>query len=34
LVANADPSLDWTLRTKAPYGDGVAEVVEALLSGS
>jgi len=31
LVANADPGLDWPLRTTAAYGDGVAEVVERLL---
>ncbi|MDP9070324.1 MAG: hypothetical protein M3N68_03375 [Actinomycetota bacterium] len=32
LVANADPELDWPLRTAAPYGEGVAEVVDRLLS--
>lgn len=32
LVANADPALEWQLRTGAPYGDGVAEVVDRLLS--
>ena len=31
LVANADPALDWPLRTTAAYGEGVAEVVERLL---
>ena len=31
LVANADPGLDWPRRTDAPYGDGVAEVVDHLL---
>ena len=32
LVANADPALDWQLRTEGSYGDGVAEVVDRLLS--
>jgi phosphoglycolate phosphatase len=32
LVANADPDLDWPTRTDAPYGNGVAEVIEALLA--
>ena len=31
LVANADPGLEWPHRTTAPYGDGVAEVLERLL---
>jgi hypothetical protein len=32
LVANADGSLEWPHRTEAPYGDGVAEVVDGLLT--
>lgn len=32
LVANADPSLDWPQRTKASYGDGVAELIDELIS--
>jgi hydroxymethylpyrimidine pyrophosphatase-like HAD family hydrolase len=32
LVANADPDLDWPTRTDAPYGNGVAEVIEGLLA--
>ncbi len=32
LVANADPTLEWGLRTEAAYGDGVAEVVDRLLA--
>ncbi len=32
LVANADPALEWPLRTPGAYGDGVAEVVDRLLS--
>ena len=31
LVANADAGLDWPLRTTAPYGAGVAEVLNRLL---
>ena len=31
LVANADPALDWPLRTTGAYGEGVAEVVERLV---
>lgn len=31
LVANADPELGWPLRTTAPYGDGVAELVDRLV---
>lgn len=31
LVANAEPSLDWPLRTAGQYGDGVAEVIDLLL---
>jgi hydroxymethylpyrimidine pyrophosphatase-like HAD family hydrolase len=31
LVANAEASLDWPLRTVAPYGAGVAEVINRLL---
>lgn len=31
LVANADPDLDWPLRTAGQFGDGVAEVVDLLL---
>src|SRR5437588_4242345 len=31
LVANAEPDLDWPLRTAAPYGAGVAEVISRLL---
>jgi hydroxymethylpyrimidine pyrophosphatase-like HAD family hydrolase len=31
LVANAEPDLDWPLRTAKPYGAGVAEVVSRLL---
>jgi hypothetical protein len=30
-VANADAGLDWPDRTAAPYGGGVAEVIERLL---
>jgi len=33
LVANADPELDWSLRTDGSYGDGVAEVIDELLAG-
>jgi hydroxymethylpyrimidine pyrophosphatase-like HAD family hydrolase len=32
LVANAEADLEWPLRTKAPHGSGVAEVIEALLA--
>jgi hydroxymethylpyrimidine pyrophosphatase-like HAD family hydrolase len=32
LVANAEPDLDWPLRTAAPYGAGVAEVLSRLLA--
>ena len=32
LVANADPALDWPHRTSASYGDGVAEVIDLLLT--
>ena len=32
LVANADPDLDWPLRTTASYGAGVAEVISRLLA--
>ena len=32
LVANADAGLEWPLRTGAPYGAGVAEVINRLLS--
>jgi hydroxymethylpyrimidine pyrophosphatase-like HAD family hydrolase len=32
LVANADPALHWPRRTVAPYGDGVAELVDRLLA--
>ena len=32
LVANAEPALEWPLRTKGPYGDGVAEVIDHLLA--
>ena len=31
LVANADPTLEWPLRTGGRFGDGVAEVIELLL---
>ena len=31
LVANADPALDWPLRTAGRYGDGVAELVARFL---
>lgn len=31
LVANADPHLDWPLRTRASHGDGLAEVLERHL---
>ena len=31
LVANADPALGGAGRTEAPYGDGVAEVIDRLL---
>ncbi len=31
LVANADMSLEWPLRTAGAYGEGVAEVVDRLL---
>jgi len=31
LVANATPDLEWPLRTSAPYGGGVAEVINRLL---
>ena len=31
LVANADGDLDWPQRTSAPYGAGVAEVIDRLL---
>jgi hydroxymethylpyrimidine pyrophosphatase-like HAD family hydrolase len=30
LVANAEPALEWPHRTDAPYGDGVAEVLERI----
>ena len=32
LVANADPALAWPLRTQAPYGAGVAEVIRRVLA--
>ncbi|HEV3351811.1 MAG TPA: hypothetical protein VG076_02745 [Acidimicrobiales bacterium] len=32
LVANAEPDLVWPLRTAAPYGAGVAEVLNRLLA--
>ena len=32
LVANAEPDLDAPLRTAAPHGAGVAEVIRALLA--
>jgi hydroxymethylpyrimidine pyrophosphatase-like HAD family hydrolase len=32
LVANADAGLEWPLRTSAPYGAGVAELITRLLS--
>jgi hydroxymethylpyrimidine pyrophosphatase-like HAD family hydrolase len=32
LVANAEPSLEWPLRTSAPYGAGVAEVINRVLA--
>ncbi|MBV9283242.1 MAG: HAD family phosphatase [Acidimicrobiia bacterium] len=31
LVANAEDDLEWPLRTEAPYGAGVAEVITRLL---
>lgn len=31
LVANADPALEWPLRTLGEFGDGVAEVIDLLL---
>ena len=31
LVANAEDDLEWPLRTAAPYGAGVAEVITRLL---
>jgi hypothetical protein len=31
LVANAEPDLEWNKRTAAPYGGGVAEVLNRLL---
>jgi hydroxymethylpyrimidine pyrophosphatase-like HAD family hydrolase len=31
LVANAEPNLEWPLRTSAPYGTGVAEVINRVL---
>lgn len=31
LVANAEDDLEWPLRTGAPYGAGVAEVISRLL---
>ena len=31
LVANAEDDLEWPLRTTAPYGAGVAEVISRLL---
>jgi hypothetical protein len=31
LVANAEAELDWELRTSAPYGAGVAEIINRLL---
>lgn len=31
LVANADPELDWPLRTAGRHGEGVAEVIEEIL---
>jgi hydroxymethylpyrimidine pyrophosphatase-like HAD family hydrolase len=31
LVANADAGLDWPLRTDAPYGAGVAQVINRML---
>jgi hydroxymethylpyrimidine pyrophosphatase-like HAD family hydrolase len=32
LVANADAELDGPVRTREPYGNGVAEVIETLLA--
>jgi HAD superfamily hydrolase (TIGR01484 family) len=32
LVANATPDLEWPLRTSAPYGAGVAEVLNRFLA--
>jgi hydroxymethylpyrimidine pyrophosphatase-like HAD family hydrolase len=32
LVANAEADLEWPLRTGAPYGSGVAEVISRLLA--
>ena len=32
LVANAEANLEWPLRTTAPYGAGVAEVLNRLLA--
>lgn len=32
LVANAEPDLAWPQRTTAPYGAGVAEVINRLLA--
>ena len=32
LVANAEDELEWPLRTAAPYGAGVAEVISRLLA--
>lgn len=34
LVANAEPELDTDLRTIAPYGAGVAEVVDRLINSN
>jgi hydroxymethylpyrimidine pyrophosphatase-like HAD family hydrolase len=34
LVSNAEPELDAELRTTAPYGAGVAEVIESVLTRS
>jgi len=31
LVSNADPSLEWPLRTAGPHGEGVAEVIDQVL---
>jgi len=32
LVANAEPDLEWPLRTDAPFGAGVVEVITRLLA--
>jgi hydroxymethylpyrimidine pyrophosphatase-like HAD family hydrolase len=33
LVANAEAGLEWPHRTDAPYGAGVAELIDRLLAG-